>query len=86
MRGGPHIPVQKSALVPLDKKKIVDGAEVTVPALFWMIDGTILVHPDRWDHFLLWITQPDVAADPEVAKVFGEHTAMLQAERARLGR
>ena len=40
--------------------------------LFVRLDDALLVHPDRWDEFQLWINAPDVADHPEVRALFKE--------------
>jgi hypothetical protein len=35
-------------------------------AFFWLIDGKVLVHPDRWDLFVMAIEQPDILRHPDV--------------------
>lgn len=35
-------------------------------------ETTILVHPDRWEEFILWINNPDIASHPELRAWFRE--------------
>lgn len=55
--------VYKDPNIPLTRTN-ADGS--TSDALFWIVDGKVLVHPDRWDAFQTAINQPDVFAHPEV--------------------
>lgn len=69
MLGG--IPVRKSSLVPLHDP---DGE----PLMFIRFEDTILVHPDRWDEFQLWIRQPDIASHPDVRAIFRDRDRAIQ--------
>ncbi len=61
------VPVIENRLVPLFRE--ADDGE-RVPILAFVVCGKVLVHPDRWEEFALWVAAPDVADHPELRAWF----------------
>lgn len=49
------VPVYRDPLVPLHREDPDTGRRIE--GLFWIANGTVLVHPDRWDLFVYWVTK-----------------------------
>ncbi len=62
------IPIRSNSLVPLKRRNVETGQYERV--LFFMIDDEVHVHPDRWDEFVLWLSQSDIADHPDVRAIF----------------